>query len=72
MGNQFDVCPPLSDLAIVPADIDHDGKFDRLRFLADPYVAGPYSEGDYEVTFAIQPAWLAAMKPEWRSSFEIS
>jgi hypothetical protein len=70
MDGPFDTCPPLSDLAIVPADTDQDGKFDRLRFLADPYVAGPYAEGDYEVTFAIQPSWLAAIRPEWRSSFE--
>ena len=70
MGGEFDQCPPLTDLAIVPADSDGDGKFDRLRFLADPYVAGPYSEGDYEIAFAFQPAWIAALKPEWRSSFE--
>lgn len=70
MGGEFDQCPPLTDLAIVPADSDGDGKFDRLRFLADPYVAGPYSEGDYEIAFALEPAWIAAMKPEWRSSFE--
>lgn len=70
VGDLFDECPPLSDLAIVPADSDRDGRFDRLRLLADPYVAGPYAEGDYEVDFALEPKWIAAMKPGWRASFE--
>ena len=70
IGGEFDICPPLSDISVIPADTDNDGKFDRLRFLADPYVAGPYAEGDYEVAYAIEPSWIAAMKPEWRDSFE--
>ncbi|MEO7504990.1 MAG: DUF4163 domain-containing protein [Sphingomicrobium sp.] len=70
-GDPFDECPPLSDLAIVPADSDHDGRFDRFRLLADPYVAGPYAEGDYEIDFAVEPRWIAAIKPGWRGEFEV-
>ncbi len=69
-GDLFDECPPLSDLAVVPADSDHDGRFDRVRMLADPYVAGPYAEGDYEIDFAVEPRWIMAIKPGWRAEFE--
>ena len=55
---------------LVPADSDHDGRFDRVRLLADPYVAGPYVEGDYEIDFAVEPRWIAAIKPGWRGEFE--
>lgn len=43
--------------------------FDRIGFLIAPYIAGPYAEGDYEVTLPVTPAVLAAVRPEYRDSF---
>lgn len=43
--------------------------FDRIGVLVAPYSAGPYVEGDYEVTLPITPKVLAAVKPEFRQSF---
>jgi len=43
--------------------------FDRIGFLIAPYIAGPYAEGDYEVTLPVTPAVLAAVKPQYRESF---
>ena len=43
--------------------------FDRIGFLIAPYLAGPYVEGDYEVTLPVTPAVLAKVKPQYRSSF---
>lgn len=43
--------------------------FDRIGILVAPYQAGPYVEGDYEVTLPVTAAVLAAVKPEYRASF---
>ncbi|HMI41359.1 MAG TPA: hypothetical protein VK485_09050, partial [Sphingomicrobium sp.] len=69
-GEMFWDCPPLSGLAIIPLDADKDGKFEAIRFSAAPYVAGPYVEGQYDVDLPVSAAMLAAMKPEYRASFE--
>lgn len=43
--------------------------FDRIGFVFDPYVAGPYVEGAYEVTLPVTPAVVAAVRPEFRAAF---
>ena len=70
LGGDFDQCPKYSELAIYPADKNKNGRFDWIVFAASPYVAGPYVEGDYEVTLAVTPTLIAALKPEYRTSFE--
>lgn len=70
-GGMFDECPPLGDIAIIPADKDGNGRFDRLQLIADPYVAGPYAEGDYEVELPVTAALVAAIRSDYRESFEV-
>ena len=67
---EFNDCPKYSDLAIAPVDRNKDGLFDAIDFVASPYVAGPYVEGEYEVLVPITARLVAAMKPEYRSSFK--
>lgn len=67
----FDDCPGLDDIAIIPTDRDKNGKFERLRLVASPYVAGPWAEGSYEIDLAITPDLIAALKDEFRASFEV-
>lgn len=43
--------------------------FDRIGILISPYAAGPYAEGDYEVTVPVTPKVLAAVRPEYRAAF---
>ena len=43
--------------------------FDRIGILVAPYEAGPYAEGDYEITLPVTDAVIAAVKPEYRPSF---
>ena len=43
--------------------------FNRIGILVPPYEAGPYAEGDYEVTLPVTPAILATVKPEFRTHF---
>jgi len=68
---EFNACPKYSDLAISPFDTDKDGKFNGLRFVASPYVAGPYAEGEYAITLPVTLKLLAALRPDYRSSFEL-
>lgn len=70
-GNgMFDECPKLSEIAIVPTDKDKNGRFERLILTASPYVAGPYVEGSYEIDLTVTPDLIAALKTDYRDSFE--
>ena len=71
VGGMFNECPKLGEITILPTDKDKDGRFERLVLVADPYVAGPYSEGSYEVDLGVTPELLAALKAEYRPSFEV-
>ena len=71
-GALFGDCPRMDQLTIVPADRDRDGRFDTLRWIADPYVAGPYSEGFYVIDQAVGADFRSALKPAYRASFEAS
>ncbi|WP_292636272.1 DUF4163 domain-containing protein [Novosphingobium sp.] len=46
--------------------------FDRVGLLIPPYNAGPYAEGSYEVTVPVTGAVMAALKPQYRSSFSVA
>jgi hypothetical protein len=66
----FDECPKLSDIAIVPTDKNKNGRFERLTLTASPYVAGPYVDGSYAIDLAVTPDLIAALKADYRDSFE--
>jgi hypothetical protein len=71
LGGDFDKCPKYSELAVSLADRNRNGRFDQISFVASPYVAGPYVEGAYEITLPVTSAIIAALKPEYRASFEV-
>ena len=62
-----DCIDPLASAVILGSS--NRRTFDRIGVLVGPYEAGPYAEGDYEVTLPVTPAVLAAVKPEYRASF---
>jgi hypothetical protein len=70
LGGEFDECPAFSELALIPADSNRNGRFDHMLFVASPYVAGPYAEGEYEVSVPFAAAQMNQLKPEYRASFE--
>lgn len=70
-GGMFDECPKLGEISIIPTDKDGNGRFERLALVADPYVAGPYAEGDYEVELPVTGDLAAAIRSEYRESFEV-
>jgi hypothetical protein len=66
--NEFDQCIDPAASTIILGSASHRA-FDRIGVLVAPYEAGPYAEGDYDVTLPVTDAVLAAVKPEYRSSF---
>jgi hypothetical protein len=66
----FSACPRLGEQVLAPVDTDHDGRFDTLRVLMPPYVAGPYTEGDYIVDVPFAAADLAGVSAAYRPAFE--
>lgn len=66
--DEFDACvdPLESTILLGSADKQH---FTRIGVILDPYVAGPYVEGEYEVTLPVTAAVLKAVKPEYRAAF---
>jgi hypothetical protein len=66
----FGECPPLKDVSLSLADTNRNGRFDHVLMTADPYVAGSYAEGDYEISLPLTATMLGRLKPEYRSSFE--
>ena len=64
-------CSSPKDLVLVPVDTDSNWAFDTIHVIADPYVAGAYVEGTYEIAFPVDAAFISHLKPEYRSSFEI-
>ena len=63
-------CPKLEELTLL-AGSSNGKTFDRLGLIADPYVAGAYAEGPYEVTLPVTDAILAAVKGEYREYFSV-
>ena len=70
-GDAFSACPQLRALAVVPADSNANRRFDRVRLVAPNGVAGAYAEGRYDIAVPVTAAMRAAIKPAFRSSFEV-
>jgi len=70
-GGMFDECPKFSEISVIPTDKDGNGRFERLVLIADPYVAGPYAEGDYEVELRVNGDLISAIRTDYRESFEV-
>ncbi|MDF1835145.1 MAG: DUF4163 domain-containing protein [Alteraurantiacibacter sp. bin_em_oilr2.035] len=43
--------------------------FDRIGIQIAPYLAGPYAEGSYEFSFAVDAEILEIVRPEFRAAF---
>jgi len=63
-------CPPVKELTVLVGSSDRKS-FNRIGLIAAPYIAGSYAEGDYELTFPVTPAVLAAVKPDYKAFFAL-
>ena len=69
-GGPFAQCPAFKDLVLLLGSTT-GRRIDRIGLVADPYVAGSYAEGRYEVTLPVTPALLAAVRPAYRDAFAV-
>lgn len=68
--NPFDGCPSVTELVVIPLSSDGE-QFDRLRFLAAPYVAGSYAEGPYSFEIPVTEAMLGVVRQEFADHFAL-
>ncbi|GMM93284.1 DUF4163 domain-containing protein [Qipengyuania sp. MTN3-11] len=66
----FGDCPGIDELTVLPGS-SNGRTFDRIGVIADPYVAGSYAEGSYEVTLPVDTAVIDAVKPEYVDAFSL-
>jgi hypothetical protein len=66
--NDMFSCPKWSQTVLVLAPSAIPGKVGGLTALIDPYVVGPYSEGDYEVTVPAA-AFQSLLAPTYAGAF---
>ncbi len=64
----FTGCPSFKELSVV-FDGTTPSAINQITIIADPYIAGSYAEGDYQVSLPITAALIAAVKPKYRASF---
>ncbi|MBO0749726.1 MAG: DUF4163 domain-containing protein [Porphyrobacter sp.] len=67
---EFDKCVG-ADQATVLVGSSNGKTFDRVGVWFGPYVAGPYAEGAYELTFGVDQAILDTVKPAYRAAFSL-
>ncbi|MGV3512759.1 MAG: DUF4163 domain-containing protein [Novosphingobium sp.] len=65
---EFSECIDPTDQTVILGS--SNGKaFDRIGILVSPYAAGPYVEGDYEVTVPVTQKVLDVVRPEFKAAF---
>lgn len=64
----FEDCLKPSGVTVLLGSADKR-HFTRIGLVADPYAAGPYAEGSYELTLPVTPALIKAVRPEFRAAF---
>jgi hypothetical protein len=67
-GDPFDECIDPADSTIILGS-SNKRTFDRIGILIDPYDAGPYVEGDYEVSLPVTAELLKAVRSGYRQHF---
>ena len=68
--DEFTKCVGV-DQATVVVGSSNGKTFNRIGVWFGPYVAGPYVEGAYELSFNVDPAILDAVKPAYRDAFSV-
>jgi len=68
--SSMNACPPVKDLTVLLGSTNGRA-IDRIGLIADPYVAGSYAEGAYEVTLPVTSAVVGAVKPGYRGAFAV-
>ena len=67
-GDQFDECIDPAEHTVILGS-SNGRTFDRIGVLVEPYAAGAYAEGTFDITLPVTRAILGSVKPVYRSAF---
>lgn len=69
-GDQFDECIDPAEHAVILGS--SNGKtFDRIGILVEPYAAGSYAEGTFDITLPVTERILGSVKPAYKGEFSV-
>lgn len=68
--DEFARCPAIGELTVLLGSSSGKG-FNRIGFIADPYVAGPYAEGNYDITVPVTAEVLEVVRPAYKDAFAL-
>lgn len=63
LGGDFDACPKVSEAVLVPW-----GDYGAVRAIYSPYVAGPYSEGSYDLKIGLPETLKPLTRAPYRAA----
>ncbi|GGD57002.1 DUF4163 domain-containing protein [Erythrobacter arachoides] len=66
----FDACVTPDETNVLLGSLRGE-KFDTIGIQIAPYIAGPWAEGSYDFSFALDEDVLAIVRPEYRSAFAV-
>lgn len=69
-GDEFDACIDPAEHAVILGSINGH-TFDRIGILVEPYAAGSYAEGTFDITLPVTDRVLGSVKPAYKSEFSV-
>lgn len=69
-GDQFDECIDPAEHTIILGS-SNGRTFDRIGVLVEPYAAGAYAEGTFEITLPVTQRVLGSVKPAYKADFSV-
>lgn len=69
-GDQFDECIDPAEHTIILGS-SNGRTFDRIGVLVEPYAAGAYAEGTFDITLPVTQRILGSVKPIYQSEFSV-
>lgn len=69
-GDQFDECIDPAEHTIILGSTN-GRTFDRIGVLVEPYAAGAYAEGVFDITLPVTERILGSVKPAYRDAFSV-
>jgi hypothetical protein len=69
-GDQFDECIDPAEHTVILGS-SNGRTFDRIGVLVEPYAAGSYAEGTFDITLPVTQRILGSVKPVYKADFSV-
>lgn len=69
-GDQFDECIDPAEHAVILGS-SNGRTFNRIGVLVEPYAAGSYAEGTFDITLPVTERIIGAVKPAYKDAFSV-